>query len=158
MTRNFKESEVWGWPNYQPTMSLADRKMAIRLAQDAVSDETRKNAQLAANELQRLRDLANRQFPEYNGRLGIVVTSWLRPIEWEMYRNRSGKGQHPTGHAVDFIFIAPKLSAAKRNRIMEWAWDQYENKWPGGLARLVRGGNYSFIHVDHRGYPARWEY
>lgn len=139
-------------------MSVADRKMALRLAQEAMNAETKASAKLAAIELQRLRDLANKTFPEFNNRLSIITTSWLRPIEWEVYRGRSGKGQHPTGHGVDWVFTHPTASRAQINEVMQWAWEQYKDSWPGGLARLAKGGHYTFIHTDHRGYPARWQY
>lgn len=157
LTENIGIKEVYEWPNLQ-AMNNADRLKAIQMASAAMNERTMVAAQAAAKELQRLRDEVNKQFPAFGGNISIRALSWLRPVEWEKYRGRSGKGQHPTGHAVDFIFYHRRASASQINDMMKWAWKQYTGSWPGGLARLVRAGKYSFIHIDHRNSRARWEY
>lgn len=158
LTTNFQLKEVYEWPKHQANMTPADKAKATELAKKALNSTTQSHAKIAAVELQRLRGQVNKEFPEFSGNIKIVALSWLRPVEWEHYRKRSGKSQHIYGHGVDFIFEAPGATRDDINKMMAWAWNNYTGSWPGGLARLKRFGNYSFIHLDHRTGRARWEY
>jgi uncharacterized protein YcbK (DUF882 family) len=150
---NFTLSEVVNWPNHQ-NMKNIDRVLAIRLATDALNPTIVSNAVNIAAELQSLRDWVNQQFPKYQGRIGVRVTSWLRPLAWEQHRRRSGTSQHLNGHAVDFISV--NVYAADYNVIMDAIFRRYAN-WNGGLARAMQGNRFSFIHLD-LGRKRRWTY
>jgi hypothetical protein len=152
---NFKLREVVDWPRHQP-MSAADKALATRLATEALTPQVVTNARAVAQDLQELRTWVNAQFPKYKGKIGILVTSWLRPRAWELHRKRSGDSQHTAGWGVDFIVIG--VSEAEYNIIMEAIFKRYAN-WPGGLARSVdKAGRYRFIHLDKRPGRARWTY
>ena len=154
LATNFTLAEVVQWPRLQATMTPADRQMAERLAIEALNPQTHAEARRAAQFMQTIRDAVNRQFPQYGGRIGIRVTSWLRHREWEIFRGRSGDGQHPTGHAVDITVTG--VPDAEHATVMEWIWNNYQSH-NGGLARLFRNGRWSFIHFDF-GARRRWEY
>lgn len=157
LTKNFTLSEATNWINrlgYTPTT----RAWYEKLAQDQLNKpEILSNIQAIAKHLQEVRDQINEKWPEYKGGLRIQTTSWLRPLEWEKMRKRSGLSQHTQGHAVDFIVVNPKLKPAQRNEIMEWIFEQHKD-FKGGLAFKKSGDNWSFIHIDLRGRKARWEY
>lgn len=155
LTSNFKLKEAVEWANHISTMSFADKTLAIKLATEAAKDfNTMNNIMRIAIKLQEIRNKINVQFPSYNGNIGIRVTSWLRPVEWEKHRRRNGTSQHTTGHAVDFRVVG--VSNADYNRIMQWLFN-YLNNWDGGLARSMNGSNYTFIHLD-LGKKRRWTY
>ena len=153
LAKNFTLREVVNWPQHQ-VMTEPDKAKATDLALKALNATTLDNAIRVAQFLQSIRDEMNAAFPEYNGRLGLRVMSWLRAKAWELYRKRSGNSQHTTGHAVDIIVIG--ASATDYPRIMEWIWNRYQEH-NGGLARLFRNGRWSFIHFDY-GVNRRWEY
>lgn len=155
LSTNFKLREVVDWPRHQP-MSAADRTLATRLATEALTPQVVNAARAIAQDLQELRGWVNAQFPKYNGKIGIIVTSWLRPRAWELHRKRSGESQHTVGWGVDFIVAG--VSDADYNIIMEAIFKRYAN-WTGGLARSVdKTGRYRFIHLDKRPSRARWTY
>jgi hypothetical protein len=149
---NFTLREVVEWPKHQ-TMTPGDRALATELAYKALKPVTYANAQRVAKDLQVLCVIVNKQFPQFGGRIGVRALSWLRHQEWEMRRGRSGNSQHVHGHAVDFIVTN---CGADTNKVMEWLFNHLSN-WNGGLARMIRNGNYSFIHID-LGPRRRWEY
>lgn len=152
---NFKLREVVDWPRHQP-MSAADKALATRLATEALTPQVVSAAKAVAQDLQELREWVNAQFPKYKGKIGILVTSWLRSKAWELHRKRSGKSQHTVGWGVDFVVIG--VSDADYNVIMEAIFKRYAN-WLGGLARSVdKAGRYRFIHLDKRPGRARWKY
>jgi uncharacterized protein YcbK (DUF882 family) len=131
ITENFWHSEVINWANHQ-NMTETDRATAIALATEAY----------------------NAAHPEFNGNVGFTVLSWLRPIKWELKRNRSGKSMHTSGNAVDIIVSG--VSEANQEKIMRWLWLSLRN-WHGGLAKLDRDNRIRFIHLD-LGEKRRWEY
>jgi hypothetical protein len=157
MTPNFRESEITSWPVHQ-SMTEDDRRLAIRLATEHLTDDVRANARRIAQFMQLLRDGLNHIFPEYNGNIGLRAVSWFRPVAWERHRRRDGSSQHTTGHAVDFIAVIHQSNVQPSDiqNIMNAAWNILQN-WHGGLARLHRGNRTSFIHID-LGTRRRWDY
>jgi len=154
LTENFWHSEVINWANHQ-NMTETDRATAIALATEAYKDANVKKEVLKIAEwLQILRDMVNAAHPEFNGNVGFTVLSWLRPIKWELKRNRSGKSMHTSGNAVDIIVSG--VSEANQEKIMRWLWLSLRN-WHGGLAKLDRDNRIRFIHLD-LGEKRRWEY
>lgn len=156
MTPNFKESEVVNWPT-NIAMSAADRNLAIQLANDNITPAIRANAKRIAEYLQLLRDMANAAFPQYNGSISLVATSWYRPEAWERMRNRDGSSRHTKGDAVDFMVrIRTGAQTKDEQEVMAFLWRALHN-WHGGLARKMNGSKWSFIHID-LGAKRRWTY
>ena len=149
---NFTLREVIEWPKHQ-AMNPLDRAKAHEMALKALNQRTYENAKKIAKELQNARTLANARFPEMQGRIGIKCLSWLRALEWELYRRRSGKSQHIHGHAVDYIVTN---CGHRTDEVMGWLFREYKD-FNGGLARMVRNDKYIFIHLD-LGPKRRWEY
>lgn len=135
-------------------MSAADRVKATQMATNALTPALVQNARLIAAEMQGLRDDANAAFPQFGGNIGIRALSWLRPLEWELYRKRSGGSEHKKAHAVDFIVVG--IPANNVPEVMNWLWNRLRN-WRGGLARKMSGSRWSFIHID-LGARRRWTY
>lgn len=82
------------------------------------------------------------------GELPIVVTSWHRPYSVNRRVGGSSRSQHLLScSSVDFYPVG--MSVEQAYRILDPLWGSQ-----GGLAR--RPG--SFIHIDRRGYRARWTY
>lgn len=155
LSSNFKLREVVDWSRHQQ-MSATEKALATRLATEALTSQVVGNAKAIAQDLQELREWVNSQFPKYKGKIGILVTCWLRPKAWELHRKRSGKSQHVKGHGVDFIVVG--VDPSDYNAIMEAIFKRYEN-WNGGLAKsLTKTGRYRFIHLDKRPGRARWTY
>ena len=154
MTPNFVLREAVHWAE-DTSMSFANKQKANELAEKAAVDfQTMTNIVRIAIELQTIRDKINKAFSSYGGNISIIVTSWLRPIEWEIYRRRNGTSQHVFGHAVDFKIAG--VSNKDYNRIMEWLFKDIFN-WNGGLAKSITKGHYNFIHID-LGRKRRWTY
>lgn len=156
MTKNFSFSEVINWAKWQGITGSNLTKLNDWI-DEAMTDEVKDNALKIAKHLQTIRDDVNKEFPQYNGKIGIRPVSWFRPKKWELFRKRSGASQHITGHGVDFIVIG--VSAADYPIIMKWIWDKLNDGagWNGGLARLFKNNRWSFIHID-LGRKRRWEY
>lgn len=153
LSKNFTKQEAIEWAKWQG-MSAKDTAYCIKLATENWNPQVEEEARKIAAELQLIRDEVNKAFPQYLGKIGVRPLSWFRPVEWELYRGRSGKGQHPTGNAVDFVFV--NISDKDYPILMEWAWKRLQ-KWNGGLARLYKNKRWSFIHID-LGRKRRWEY
>jgi hypothetical protein len=153
LARNFTLREVVEWP-YLQNMTADDQRKANRLAIEALTPSTYAAAKRSAGFLQTIRDDVNAAFPQYNGKIGIQVLSWLRPRAWEIYRKRSGNGRHPFGDAVDIIVTG--VTDFDTRVIMQWIWNKHQNH-NGGLARLYKNDLWSFIHFDF-GPRRRWEY
>lgn len=141
LSENFTIREVVEWPN-KIQMPTSNRAYAIRLATDQLTFGILIEAGMVAGHLQIVRDAVNAAFPQYNNRIGFIVTSWFRPVEWELHRNRSGKSQHTTGNAIDFT-LSSNVSGADRERVWKWISDYLGKKWPGGVGRYR-----TFFHVD----------
>lgn len=84
------------------------------------------------------------------GHQPITVTSWYRPPAINRAVGGASQSTHLLGHAVDFQHakLRPK---AIYDRLDPW-WGSR-----GGLAWCDRPGR-SFVHLDLRGYRARWLY
>ena len=80
----------------------------------------------------------------------ITITSWYRPPAVNRAVGGASQSTHLLGHAVDFQHstLSPK---AVYDRLNPW----WGNR--GGLAWCDRPGR-SFVHIDQRGYRARWLY
>ena len=84
------------------------------------------------------------------GNQPITITSWYRPPAVNRAVGGASQSTHLFGHAVDFqhATLPPK---AAYDRLNPW-WGSR-----GGLAWCDRPGR-SFVHIDQRGYRARWLY
>jgi uncharacterized protein YcbK (DUF882 family) len=154
LTKNFHLNEVFDWAKHQ-AMKPSDQKTATQLAQMALNDKTKAAANSIAIELQEIRDRLNARYPEYKGKLGLRVISWLRAKQWELMRGRSGNSAHVEGHAVDFIITGAK-DQEETNRLMNEVFEDLQS-WDGGLAIKKTGERISFIHID-LGEKRRWKY
>jgi hypothetical protein len=146
---------VLHWAVHVIPAGSADRAKAIELAEKHFTPQVKENARRVAQDLQSLRQRVNAAFPEFGGRIGLRMLSWFRPRKWELYRGRSGNGQHPNGHAVDFTAV--NVPPTRHAEVMQWLWDQLQD-WPGGLASSRSGNTWRFIHIDKRPTRARWTY
>ena len=154
LTNNFFLSEVFDWGKWQGLSAADFNKLADWQRKEWNEKVHLPKAKEIADDLQSIRDLTNKMFHEYNGRIGIRVLSWYRPRAWELHRKRSGASQHVTAGAVDFIVTGVKDE--DYNKIMTFIFDMLKD-YNGGLARLFRNGRYSFIHID-KGTRRRWDY
>lgn len=128
---------------------------AIKMNYEQITVEQRKNIGLIAEELQKLRDKTKAEFGSKFS--GFRITSGLRQKAWELKQGRSGNSQHTKGWAVDFQPICDKEDYLI---IFYWIFKQLEN-FKGGVAQKkpnLSKGLKGFIHLDLRGYRARWEY
>ena len=115
-----------------------------------------------AQRLEFLRDDINRNFKsdiDPTKSIGLQITSGWRCLAWELFRNRSGKGQHPIA-AADVI--PTNVSKELSDEIILWVYDKYNSRlrgWEGGFAiKRPTPSTTGFIHVDIRKENARWEY
>lgn len=164
LTNNFSLSEVTDWPKFQ-NISASDKTKLQNWINEVMANTTNRisvihEAKRIATHLQELRNVVNTQFPQFDGKIGIRPLCWLRPKAWEIFRGRSGEGQHPTGNAVDFIVV--NVPNNKVQVVMDWIWDYLNGKnggndWNGGLARLHLENRTRLIHVD-LGRKRRWKY
>ena len=154
LTNNFSLSEVVHWAD-NTSMSASDKELAKKMATEALTAQVESRAEAVAVDIQKVRDWANEQFPEYKGKIRLTVTSWFRPKIWELHRKRSGASQHIHGWAVDFIVSG--IPGPDIQKVMAAIFKDLEN-YPGGLARKMTGNTFIFIHIDKRQKRARWTY
>lgn len=76
----------------------------------------------------------------------IVITSWYRDPATNARIGGASQSRHMVGDAVDF-----DIPGADLRRIHDKL-----DQWWGGRGGLARGNR--FIHIDTRGYRARWNY
>jgi hypothetical protein len=157
LSKYFTKNDAQNWSRHISTMSAADKKLATSLAIKHWTPAIERNARNIALKLDDIQDALNAAYiMQYGGKLKLIITSWFRPIEWEIYRKRGGGSQHVLGHGIDLSVIG--CNANDYNQIMETLFNLLvKMNWNGGLARLVRSGRYSFIHLD-LGNKRRWEY
>lgn len=162
LAANFTLSEVVEWPKLQISMTPADRKLAQQMATDALTEcsvsfsKYMRAATSIAKDAQYYRNWVNAEFPQYGGRIGFDVLSWLRSKEWEIYRRRKGGSQHVEGHAID-IRVA-NVPASDYAKVMAALYDKLAaDDYNGGLAYLKIGKRWVFIHID-KGTKRRWAY
>jgi hypothetical protein len=154
-SKNFNISEMVAWPQYQG-MPAADLQKCTELIAKNFTAEIAAQGERIMNEAQIIRDWINAKYPQENNKIGLRIVSGFRPVEWELYRKRSGKSQHTKGHAIDFIVVG--VDAKKAQMYMNEIYNRLVAiDWNGGLARLYKGGRYGFIHIDLGG-KRRWEY
>ncbi len=84
---------------------------------------------------------------EQLGNKSIRVNSWYRPVNINKAVGGSSRSRHISGDGIDFV--PSSMSVAEAYRKLEQWWGSR-----GGFA--YREG--SFIHIDARGYRARWRY
>lgn len=138
--KNFLLSEALFWAHLL-NMSDQDKQKASELAIESLNYETMASICYQAGILQGLRGALNKEFRGNNIRLR--VTSWLRALEWEMYRGRSGTSYHVKGMATDFQIVGLPSNLSE---------DGYEFallylRDVGGFSKRYRWG----VHHDHRG-------
>ena len=156
LTKNFSRKEAFEWYKYHGVTGKNAKDLQAWQKED-LTPQIEANIKEIAVELQKIRDAVNKQFPQYKGDIGLKTLSWFRPIKWEKLRRRSGASQHIHGHAVDFIVA--NVPQKEVQPMMNWIWGELNRGagWNGGLARLHRGSNTSFIHID-LGTKRRWNY
>lgn len=113
--------------------------------------------------LQKIRDDVNAKFAEENGSpITIIMTTALRVLEWEHFRGRSGKSYHAKALAGDL-----KPGNCKNDdmyvKVFHYIMSKYAD-FVGGVACRMYTYNkgkiatQGFIHIDLRGFRARWNY
>jgi hypothetical protein len=149
----------WNWESYN---KLSEQEK-IAFIQRAIA---------IAGEVQKERDYLNQYFKKENEgkEIRITISCGYRCVKWELYRDRSGKGQHPIA-AIDFVVSnCPVEFSSKMHKDI---FDRRYKTWLGGFAikyptlknkTMVTSG---FIHIDNRlpnreekqrGYGTRWTY
>lgn len=140
LTPNFNLNEVIFWADHL-IMSQADKDKAARLATDHLTTEVIISACYQANRLQDLRNKLNQIYSEYN--VWILVSSWLRPKQWELYKGRDGSSQHTTGLATDIQIKG--LPKDLQDKAYQFAMGYFTNL--EGFTKRYGWG----IHNDSRG-------
>lgn len=149
----------WNWDYFE---SLSNKEQNLFMAK----------AKLVAIEVQKERDYVNANFVHENSgkQYSVTISCGFRCKRWELYRGRSGNGQHPIA-AIDFKFS--NCSIEQDARLLRDVYDRRNKVWMGGLAikdptiqngKVVASG---FIHIDNRlpnreekqrGFGTRWKY
>ncbi len=98
--------------------------------------------------------------------IGLEITSGWRCREWELFRKRSGEGQHPIA-ALDVrpTNCSAELSVQIMRRFHTMFWPR-DNGYIGGYAIAFPSYNTGdgklkttgFLHLDKRGSVVRWTY
>lgn len=112
---------------------------------------------------QSIRDLINREFKSDTGakEIGLMITSGWRCLDWELYRGRSGKGQHPI---AAYDAVPTNCSTQQAAAIIGYLLGKFSRSFIGGFAikkPTVKDGEFittGFVHFDFRGKIARWNY
>ncbi len=112
---------------------------------------------------QSIRDLINREFRSDTGakEIGLMITSGWRCREWELFRGRSGEGQHPI---AAYDCVPTNCSIKQAASIVGFLQGKFSRSYVGGFAiktATVKDGAYvsaGFVHFDFRGKIARWRY
>lgn len=112
--------------------------------------------------LQAYRDAVNRKFPEFGGRIGVRITSGVRPRSYEVAKGRGPiDSRHRYWDALDFDIVlnGEAFPEPKRSGILRWLWTDIDANHSGGAAISYRqDGTVAFIHTDGRGERKRWRY
>lgn len=152
-------AKQWNW-DYFSSINEKEQKMFIE------------RARIVAQEVQKERDFVNDNYKKENENkeYSVIISCGFRCVKWELYRNRSGKGQHPIA-AIDFKF--GNCSIDQDAKLLKIVHDNRNKTWLGGLAikkptvvnkKVISSG---FIHIDNRnpnreekqrGYGTRWNY
>jgi uncharacterized protein YcbK (DUF882 family) len=77
----------------------------------------------------------------------FLITSWYRPAEINRRVGGASQSRHIVGDAIDFYCVG-----LTGNQVY-WALDPW---WPGGLGRY--GQFPALVHLDARGFKARWRH
>lgn len=158
LTKNFSLKEALEWYKVHGITGQTAKNLKTWIERELfITPSTKVNIKNIAEKLQEIRDLVNIEFPEYKGDIAFQITSWFRPIKWELFKGRSGASQHTTGHGVDFI--VSNVNPKDVQKIMDFIWKHLEKtNWNGGLAQKKnKNGSWSFIHID-LGKKRRWTY
>ena len=135
-------AKQWNW-DYFSSISEEEQKMFIE------------RARIVAQDVQKERDFVNDNYKKENNNkeYSVIISCGFRCVKWELYRDRSGKGQHPIA-AIDFKIgsISIELSA----KMIKVIYDRRYKTWMGGFAikeptfekgKMINSG---FVHIDNR--------
>lgn len=129
---------------------------AIRMNYEDFNESKMPELIKLAESLQFIRDCTKEKFGDKFK--GFTITAGLRVKRWELERGRSGKSQHVNYNAAD---IQPICAVDDYMEIFNWIFETFQDTWKGGFAKKepnLRAGKKGFIHIDNRGYKARWTY
>ena len=111
-----------------------------------------------ALELEKLRKLINENFVSDLGfpEIGIKITAGFRCKAWELFRKRSGNGQHTICAADIQPTNCTRIMAVE---ILKFVYKKYDPYWNSGLAICHPAKDtIGFVHIDFRRVRARWTY
>ena len=154
ITQNFNLREAFTWAKKWLTTEQYDRYL-----EECEKEHTPEKEAALIRELKRAqtyRDALNRKFPEFGGKIGVRITSGVRPLWYERLKGRAGGSRHVQWDALDFDITS--VSEPKRSAILKWLWLDIDANHNGGAAISYRqDGTIAFIHVDS-GRKRRWKY
>jgi len=148
--KNFELKEFIEWPK----IALHNKYKLENIRCYNESEEVRNNIRKIAAILQWIRDKVNDRFKQFNGKIGLKITSGFRNVQWEKFRGRNGMSRHVIGDAVDYIVVGVGHLI---NEVMSYIYNELLFDWIGGLACLIIDNVYQFIHID-MGSKRRWTY
>ena len=156
VTPNFTMKEAFDWINF----FNRDKTFIEQYYKWCVEDFSPEKEQRLLREFKRLqayRDAVNRKFPEFGGRIGVRITSGVRPRLYELEKGRSGNSRHASWDAFDWVITG--VPEPQKSEIMKWLWLDIDANHSGGAAISYRqDGTVAFIHTDGRGERKRWRY
>jgi hypothetical protein len=154
ITHNFNLREAFTWAKKWLTTLEYNRYL-----EECEKEHTPEREAALIRELKRAqtyRDALNRKFPEYGGKIGVRITSGVRPLWYERLKGRAGGSRHVQWDALDFDITG--VPEPKRSAILKWLWLDIDANHNGGAAISYRqDGTIAFIHVDS-GRKRRWKY
>jgi uncharacterized protein YcbK (DUF882 family) len=154
ITHNFNLREAFTWAKKWLTTEQYDRYL-----EECEKEHTPEREAALIRELKRAqtyRDAINRKFPEFGNKVGVRITSGVRPLWYERLKGRAGGSRHVQWDALDFDITG--VSEPKRSAILKWLWLDIDANHNGGAAISYRqDGTIAFIHVDS-GTRRRWKY
>jgi hypothetical protein len=155
ITHNFNLREAFTWAKKWLTTEQYNRYL-----EECEKEHKPEREAALIREMKRAqtyRDALNRKFPEFGGKIGVVIRSGVRP-QW--YEELKGRGHMDSMHkywiALDLDIT--RVSEPKRSAILKWLWLDIDANHNGGAAISYRqDGTIAFIHVDS-GTRRRWAY
>jgi uncharacterized protein YcbK (DUF882 family) len=154
ITQNFNLREAFTWAKKWLTTLEYNRYL-----EECEKEHTPEREAALIRKLKRAqtyRDALNRKFPEYGGKIGVRITSGVRPLWYERLKSRAGGSRHVQWDALDFDITG--VPEPKRSAILKWLWLDIDANHNGGAAISYRqDGTIAFIHVDS-GTRRRWTY
>lgn len=154
ITPNFNLREAFTWAKKWLTTLEYNRYL-----EECENEHTPEREAALIRELKRAqtyRDALNRKFPEFGGKIGVVIRSGVRPLWYERLKGRAGGSRHVQWDALDIDITG--VPEPKRSAILKWLWLDIDANHNGGAAVSYRqDGTIAFIHVDS-GTRRRWKY